>query len=122
MKFDGIPATGVVVVDSHTITALTPATTLSSVVDVTVQINSQIGTLVGAFSYIMASVLAVTPNWGPISGGTEVLIEGVNLQLGSTVFFDNVAASDVIFIDSQHIKAKTPNHSIGFVDVTVVGP
>ncbi len=122
VTFNGIPASSVVVVNSTTITCVTPAQTEGLAADVVVQVGSQSSTLYGGFVYVIATVLGVDPSHGPITGGTVVMITGYNFQLGSTVFFDGSPATNVIFIDAQHIRATTPNHSNGFVNVTVVGP
>lgn len=121
VTFGGIAATSVVVVDPQTITCVTPAVP-TSIVDIVVTINGQVGTLFGAFTFIGAVIVSVTLASGPIVGGTEVLITGFNFQLGSSVFFGINPATNVSFIDSKNIKCVTPNHGNGFVDVTIVGP
>lgn len=122
VTFNGLPATSVVVVDRQTITCVTPAQTESLSADVVVAVGSQTGTLFGGFTYVQAVITSIVPAFGPISGGTVVSIVGYNFQLGSTIYFDGTLATNVIFIDSQHMRATTPNHSNGFVDVIIVGP
>lgn len=123
VTFGGNAATSVVVVNKTTITCVAPAASAAGVVDVTVtNWRGQSGTLAAAFVYIAAVIFAVRPYYGPLAGGTEVLIEGANFLPGSAVLFGGNAASGITFIDSQHIRCVTPNHAVGFVDVEVIEP
>jgi hypothetical protein len=118
----GIAATSVVVVDQYTITCVSGVAVDPSLCDVAVTVGTQTGTLYGAFTYYEGIVLRVVPSYGVIAGGTDVVIEGYNFLPGSVVLFDGVIATEILFIDSQHIACKTPSHSQGFVDVTIVEP
>lgn len=118
----GVAATSVVVVGPTTITFVTPVVVSSGVVDVTVTIDSQADTLLDAFTYVTSFIVSVAPKFGPLAGGTSVEIVGNNFVAGSTVKFGTSAATGVVVIDSEHIKAVAPNHALGFVDVTVTEP
>lgn len=122
VTFDGIPATSVVVVDQFTLTCVNPDHPDPALVDVAVTIGSQTGTAYGVFTFFESVITRVTPPYGPISGGTDVLVEGFNFVNGSLVFFDDDLATDIIFVDSQHITCKTPSHATGFVDVSILEP
>lgn len=124
VRFDGLLATSIVVVNRTTITCVTPAGMTVGSVDITVKNAQQTvtGTLFDAFQAYDITITAIDPNHGPISGGTVITIYGVGFELGSTVTFDDVAATNVIFIDSQHMKATAPAHATGFVSVKVIGP
>jgi hypothetical protein len=73
-------------------------------------------------------ITSVTPNVGPTSGGTTVLIRGTGFSnnciicsppfADPAVFFDGVRA-DAVFIDSSTLEAVTPPHVPGSVDVMV---
>jgi len=91
-------------------------------VDVTVTIGSQTGTLADSFTYYSSQIFSVTPNHGSFGGGTEVVIKGANFVTGSTVAFDGVAATAVSFVDDETYFATTPSHAQGAVDVTVTEP
>lgn len=114
------PATSVVVVDKNTITAVAPAND-AGVVDVSVtNWHGQTGVLASAFIYIETLILSVSPNNGPVAGGTDVIIAGANFATGSpTVLFDGVPATSIVRIDAQHISCVTPAHVQGPVDVDV---
>ncbi|MDQ6611390.1 MAG: IPT/TIG domain-containing protein, partial [Gemmatimonadota bacterium] len=121
--FDGIAATSVVVPDRQTITCVAPAHPLTTgPIDVVVWVGSRYATAPGAFIYYVGSITALTPIHGPLAGGTQVLIEGYNFVAGSTVTFGGAAATGVNIIDSSHIKATTPAHATGNVDVVVTEP
>lgn len=115
-------AVNVVVVDAHTLTATAPVAALTGTVDISVRVGSQIGTLYASFTYFQSEIVSVDPASGPFGGGLSVMIIGYNFQLGSSVFFGGSPATNVIFIDSQHIRCTIPSHATGFVDVQVVGP
>ena len=90
--------------------------------------------LVLTASSIQASpvITSVTPNVGPVSGGTTVVIRGTGFSggcvicspplPGSAVFFDGTPATDVFFIDATTLEAVTPPHVPESVVVTVVEP
>ncbi|MBW3671358.1 MAG: IPT/TIG domain-containing protein, partial [Acidobacteria bacterium] len=73
-----------------------------------------------AFRYEdVPAVLTVSPSEGKPSGGTEVWIEGRALPQDATVSFGGVAATSVTWIDPTHVRAVTPPHTPGVVEVTV---
>ena len=122
----GVAATNVVVVDRNTITCTTPAGTAGLVnVQVTVDGVSPAGqtaTLAGGFTYWSAVIKSVSPAFGPLAGGTRVMVFGYNFNENSKPYFGGVAAAQVSFIDASHISCVTPNHAVGFVDVTLKSP
>jgi hypothetical protein len=122
VAFGGLSATSIVIVDRQTITCVTPAGMTPGPVNVTVTIKTKTATLAGGFLAWEQTIVSISPTHGPISGGTIVAITGVGFELGSSVTFDGVAATNVIFIDSQHIRCTAPAHSQGFVSVIVTGP
>jgi hypothetical protein len=68
----------------------------------------------------LAAVSSITPAMGPLAGGTQVTIDGSNLNLaGNTVYFGKVEASHVTFTSATSITATSPAGA-GTVDITVV--
>jgi hypothetical protein len=76
-------------------------------------------------------ITSVTPNAGPVSGGTTVVIRGTGfsdycifctpaLIVDPQVLFNGVRAADVEFIDSTTLKVVTPPHVPGSVSVAVI--
>ena len=124
VRFDGLLATSIVVVSRSQITCVTPAGMSIGKIDITVKNANQTktATLFAGFTSYEITITTIDPNHGPISGGTRVTITGIGFELGSTVTFDDVAATDVVFVDSTQIRATSPSHATGFVSVKVIGP
>ncbi len=119
VTFGGTAASNVVVVSSTSITATTPAHAAGAVT-VTVTVNGQSGSLTNGFTYVVAPTVSnVSPNNGPVAGGTAVTITGTNFAAGATVTFGGTAASNVVVVSSTSITATTPAHAAGAVTVTV---
>ena len=116
-------ATSVVVVDSKTITCVVPAVAEPAVVDVTVTQGSQSGVGIGIFTYFDAFISKVVPYFGPVAGGTTVVLEGSDFPVSvTTLTFNGVAATSVVRIDSGRISCVTPaklDGEAGFVDIVL---
>jgi hypothetical protein len=117
----GNPATNLIVVNSTTITATTPAHAAGTV-DVVVVTPSGPGTGSGLYTYVTPAptVTTISPNSGPIAGGTFVTITGTNFVTGATtVTFDGIAAVGMTVINSTTITASSPAHAAGAISVVV---
>ena len=120
VKFGSTAATNVVVVNSTTITATTPAGTAGAVTVTVTSSGGQSGSLSNGFTYVgLPTVSSVSPNSGPTTGGTAVTITGTNFATGATVTFGSTAATSVVVVNSTTITATTPAGSAGAVTVTV---
>jgi subtilisin family serine protease len=122
----GVACTGVVVVDSDTITCTAPAQASGSV-DVTVTNPGGLsGTLVNGYTYIELApqLVSVAPAQGPFTGGTAVTLTGAHfLASGTTgVTFGTAACANVVVVNASTITCTTPAHAAGTVDVTVTNP
>ena len=124
VSFGGTAATGVSVTNSTTINATTPAHAAGAVAVTVTNPDAQSGTLAGGFTYIgpAPTVSSVAPTSGPTTGGTAATITGANFVSGATVSFDGSAATGVSVVNSTTIKATTPAHAAGAVNVTVTNP
>jgi IPT/TIG domain len=119
VTFGGTAATNVVVVNSTTITATTPAGSTGAVT-VSVTVSGQSGSLTNGYTYVVVpTVSGVAPNNGPVAGGTAVTITGTNFATGATVTFGGTAATNVVVVNGTTITATTPAHAAGAVTVTV---
>ena len=119
VTFGSAAATNVVVVSSTTITATTPAGATGAVT-VTVTVDAQSGSLTNGFTYVVTPTLSsVSPNSGPVAGGTAVTITGTNFASGATVTFGGAAATNVAVVNSTMIAATTPAGNTGPVTVAV---
>jgi hypothetical protein len=120
VTFASAAATNVVVVNSTTITATTPAGSVGAVTVTVTNLGAQSGSLVNGFTYVVVpTVISVSPNNGPTAGGTAVTIMGTNFASGATVKFGSAAATNVVVVNSTTITATTPAGSAGAVTVTV---
>jgi hypothetical protein len=121
VTFGGAAATNVLVVNSTTITAATPAAGSGGTVAVTVtNSNGMAGSLASGFTYLAPpTVTSVSPNQGSTSGSQSVTITGTNFVSGATVTFGSVAATNVTVVNNTTITATTPANSTGAVTVTV---
>ncbi len=118
-------ATGVVIVNSTTITATTPAHAAGAVNVTVTNSDGQGASLTNGFTYISTpapTVSSVSPNTGWTTGGTAVTITGANFAAGATVSFASSAATGVSFVSATTITAITPAHAAGSVSVTVTNP
>jgi hypothetical protein len=59
-------------------------------------------------AYPAPTVTGVTPNAGPLFGGSTIAIDGTNFTAKSTVTVGGVAATGVTFIDSTSMTAVVP--------------
>ena len=65
------------------------------------------------------SIQPLTPNRGPVTGGTAITITGTQFYAGATVTVGGVAATDVQVLGSTQIVAVTPAGAEGPQDVVV---
>jgi hypothetical protein len=119
--FGDIPAT--FTIDSATqITATAPALPAGTV-DVTV--TTEDGTSATSASDQFTSVAGVPeitrvlPAGGPTSGGTQVVISGVNFSFATAVTFGSVAANSFTVDSDTQITVTVPTHAAGLVDIQV---
>ena len=73
------------------------------------------------YYYGIPTVSAVSPNAGPIGGGTPVTLTGTNFVTGAEVFFGGTTypATNVVVVSGTSITCVAPAHTSGVVDVTV---
>ncbi|QEE60478.1 choice-of-anchor G family protein [Salinibacterium sp. dk2585] len=120
VAFDGVPATAFVVVDDETITATSPAGA-PGVADVVVTGPGGSSDPVD-FTYVnVPSITSVTPDSGPVDGGTEVTIIGEGFTDATDVTFDGVPGTDFEVVDDSTVTVTTPEGE-GVVEVVVEHP
>lgn len=119
VSFDGIPATDAAFVDDGVEVTL-PAHE-AGVVEVTVENpDGQRADGEVLFTYVEPPTPeSLDFTSGPPSGGTRVVITGKGFDWTSVVYFDDIAASSITYVDPQTIAAYTPPHEAAVVDVTV---
>jgi hypothetical protein len=67
----------------------------------------------------LVTVTSVSPNFGTVTGGTNVTINGTSFASGAAVTFGGTAATNIVVVSAIKITAKTPAHVAGAVNVTV---
>jgi hypothetical protein len=112
------------VVSDSTIRAVTPAAAAPGTVDVVVVLRSGASyRLAAGFSYLpRPTVGSLSPTAGSTSGGTWVTISGTALSRVASVSFGGTDASRVVVGSDSELRALSPQHLAGSVDVTVTTP
>lgn len=120
VKFGSLQSSAVSVTSSTQISAMTPAES-SGTVGITVSDpNGQSASLPSSFTFTSGpSVTSVSPNSGPVTGGTTVTILGSGFQSGAGVQFGGLAATSETLVSSTELKAVSPASTGGTVSVTV---
>jgi len=125
VRVGGTLCTTIIVLDSSTITATTPAHPLGSADVVVTNIDGQSSTLSGGFNYVAApppSISSVVPNSGSVAGGNGITINGSNFIFGATLLMGSTAAT-VQTTTGSYIYATVPAASRpGTVNVVVTNP
>lgn len=115
------PATEVTVHSGTSLTAATPAGTAGPAdVTVTTPAGTSATSSADQFVYGAPSVGWVSPDAGPLAGGTPVTIAGSAFTAGATVDFGANPATSVVVVSPSLITAVAPaGTAAGSVDVTV---
>jgi hypothetical protein len=123
VSLGGTAATSVNVVGATSITATTPAHAAGAVTVTVINSDAQSGSLTNGYTYNASNpaptVGSITPNSGPVAGGTAVTITGSGFLTGATVSLGGTAATNVNVVGSTSITATTAAHAAGAVTVSV---
>ena len=120
ITLDGEPVVDPLVVSPNRILATTPAHDAGPVSLAISNPDGQAGELLDAFTYVPPPrLLAIQPDAGPIEGGQAVTLTGEGFRAGIVVLFGDSAA-EIVAVAPTAIRAVTPPHDAGFVDVTVI--
>lgn len=125
VRFGAGWATGVTVLGSTGILAVTPAGLAGAVPVVLTNPDGQVAALAAGFTYGPTPapvVTAVTPGSGSFLGGTAVTISGTGFIAGATVTFGGFTATNVSVASPTAITATTPLNVAGAVPVIVTNP
>lgn len=124
VKFGGVlEAPGGTFTDEHHINSITPAHAAGAVDVLVENVPGLSDTLVGGFTFLADPFISsVVNDWGNVTGGTAVTINGGNFVNGATVSFDSIAASGVVFVNSGRLTCFTPANGFGLADVRVRNP
>jgi IPT/TIG domain-containing protein/FG-GAP repeat protein/VCBS repeat protein len=123
LTFGGLPAMAVTVVDDTTLRCQTPPGVAGTAVEVRLaNANGQSGP--SSFGYhALPSLATVTPESGPLVGGTVVTLTGSGFSANAagpcTVSFGGRSASSVQVTSDSLLTCTTPSGDSGYVDVRV---
>ncbi len=118
VRFGTAPATQVTILNETTLTCLAPAGAPGVSSDVRIENPNGAATLVRAYRYHGAPVLAaLAPGNGPSAGGTTVFLTGSgftsNVVGPNTVSFGGQPARNVITVDDTRVRALAPAGTAG---------
>gem|GEM_PF-1714603 len=120
VAFGSVNSSTATVASSTEIDALSPPENSGTVSITVTNADGQSALLPSAFTFTSGpSISSVTPNSGPVTGGTVVTILGSGFQSGTSVAFGGVSAASVKFVSSTELQAVTPSSPAGTVAVAV---
>jgi len=121
VKFGSVAAGSVTYVSPTLLKVVAPAHA-AAVVDVTVTTHAGASAHVDGDLYAFGApaVGSISPTSGPAGGGTTVTITGKRFVPGAIVKFGSVPSVSVTFVSSTTLKARSPAHAVGTVDVRAV--
>ena len=126
---DGLPALNVTLVDSRTITAVTPPHGAGKTAVTVVNYDGGSDTFgddtdEAGFTYAVPGsspqVTSVDPEFGPAGQTTPTIITGLDFRATPQVYFGSIPSPKVEYVDYKTLEAVAPAQGAGTVDVTVV--
>src|SRR5262249_4900170 len=118
VRFAGVLATSVQVVDVRTITVVTPPGA-EGPATVTVSNESGLAALADGFFYrVNPTIASIDPPYGPTSGGTTVTVHGTGFVDASRLLlrFGGAPATALVALNTTTLQAVTPRGAQGVVD------
>ncbi|GEM_PF-2049416 len=118
VTFGDLPARNVKLISSTKFIAYTPPSAVPGAAFVTVSLKGQSNTLPASFRYAgTVGVRKVEPAVGPAGTTTDVTIYGSGFAKDSVILFGGTQVKNLVFIDTNTVKAQAPAHAPGVVDV-----
>ncbi|HET9180174.1 MAG TPA: IPT/TIG domain-containing protein [Terriglobia bacterium] len=110
----------VTVASSTEIDAISPPESSGTAAITVTNPDGQSASLPSGFTYSSGpSLSTISPNTGPVTGGTTVTISGSGFQSGASVSFGGIAATSVKLVSSTQIQAVSPVSPAGTVTIVV---
>lgn len=126
VTFDGTAVTNLVVVNSGTITATTPANAVGPAsVIVTTPVGSNGSNSLYTYTTtpaILPIITGASPSVGPRAGGTPVTLTGSHLSTATSVTFDGIAATALVVVNDTTITVVTPPGEAGPANIGITTP
>jgi hypothetical protein len=121
VTFGGQAATSVSILDSTSISCVTPAVGAGAVNVIVTLSGGGSGTGTGVFTYQALTVTGISPASGAAAGGTAVTITGTGFQTGDSVTIGGVSATSIVRVSPTSITCVTPAGTEGARDVVIAG-
>lgn len=125
VMFGNVFASNVNVVNNTYLDCISPPSPKPQTVDVRVQTGYGISRTnpKSKFTYTITEpyIKKVTPNRGGYKGQTNVVIAGFNFGSATAVKFDKTDALEFEVVSNEYIKAISPPHANGTINITVTG-
>ncbi|HXH47937.1 MAG TPA: IPT/TIG domain-containing protein, partial [Terriglobia bacterium] len=123
VAFGSAQSTAVTVGSSTQVNAMSPPGSAGTVAITVTNPDAQSASLPSAFTYSSGpSLTSISPNTGPVTGGTTVTILGSGFQSGARVTFGGIAAASVTLVSSTQVQAVSPVSPAGTVTIAVTNP
>jgi IPT/TIG domain len=120
VAFGSSLSTAVTVASSTQINAMSPPESSGTVPITVTDPNAQSASLPSGFTYTSGPVVSsISPNSGPVMGGTTVKILGSGFQSGASVTFGGIASNSVTLVSSTEIQAVAPVSAAGTISISV---
>jgi len=119
--FGGVEASNVRLVSPSLITSVTPTSARGLVNVEVVHPDGKRGILKSGFRYTTLQVIKITPESGPVAGGTTVQIEGFGFQQETQVQISLNPLVDIFWTPTS-IRGNIPPGMPGKVDILVTNP
>ena len=120
----GVALTGLVVVDSQTVTGYTPAGTPNSSADLVVMTPTGTVTQSSAYFYeaVPPSLSFISPGHCPIGGGTLITVFGFGLGPETDIYLGGMLLHPLQQTNGSVVAISPPINQLGHVDLTAVSP
>ncbi len=116
----GIPCTSITVVSSTSITCVTPAVAEGPTTIVVTNVSGGSGTKAAAFTFEASPTLtAVSPNVGPLGGGTTITLTGTRFLSVTGVTVGGNPCSSISVVSPTSLTCISPAGIAGAKDVAV---
>jgi hypothetical protein len=120
VDFGGSTCDNSTVVSTTTITCTTTIHNAGSVNITVTNSDTQSGVLNNGYTYEVApGISSISPNGGPLAGGTSITLTGSGFLSGATVSIGGSTCTSPVVVSSTTITCTTPAHAAGAQSVTV---
>jgi len=128
VMFGGEQSAEVTFLTDSVVTAVPPPSGQPETVNVAVINPDGKGTtLAGGYEYIsnvevQPKLFGVTPSFGPIGGGTSVMLTGAGFQPGAVIYFGNLPLQNLVVLNASIVTGTTPAGETGSTSIEVQNP